>query len=51
MFTQNNVLFQPRRKDWVHYAVHFSLRTYSLDTRSRGGNVEIPDMKTAYAGH
>jgi hypothetical protein len=33
------------------YAVHFSLRTYSLDARSRGGNVEIPDMKTAYAGH
>ena len=23
----------------------------SLDARSRGGNVEIPDMKTAYAGH
>ena len=33
------------------YAVHFSLRTYSLVARSRGGNVEIPDMKTAYAGH
>jgi hypothetical protein len=33
------------------YAVLFSLRTCSLDARSRGGNVEIPDMKTAYAGH